>query len=1188
MCLVKKVRDTPIPLTKYAGHQQIMINDLFSRLPNINKCMNSNQISMPAHVKFREWRLELLIIMKIILFMFFFAFQASAFVGNAQVTLDKKNIRIEEALLEIRKQTGMDFFYDKAGLDKAGKVSISVNNVSLEEALDALLKEKPVRYTINQGIVTLSSGPNIATDPSYGKPQISTFPLTYTQTQPVTGVVRDVNGNPIPNVNIEAFSGTYRNVGFRSDEQGEYRITVRSLQDTLRFSIIGYQTRVVPIQNRQTVPVVLSISEQRIEDVVVTGIYQRRADSYTGAVQTITKEQLKKVGSVNLFQALRNISPSMVLDNFEMGSNPNTLPELQIRGTSTFPTDLTATQGLKGNYLKNPNEPLFIVDGFESSMERVFDLDINRIETVTILKDAASKALYGSKAANGVIVIETTRVSSNRPLVSYTTSLDVELPDLTSYNLTNATEKLQAEMLDGFYDLAPRSSAGAEEDVILKQLYNYRKKLVAEGLDTYWLAKPLRDGIGQRHALSVELGGRDLRVVADVSYTDRNGVMKGSGRENITGGVSASYRLSNLLFRNITNIISNNSMESPFGTFSEYSRMNPYWRAENPDGTIPYYAEQAPNGRNYLNPLFNSTLNSKNSAEYLNFINNFYLEWSILPELRAITRIGIDMKRSSADEFYPAAHTRFDSYSGELSKSKGSYQVNSGTSSNLSGDFNLNYSKQIDKHTYFANAGFNVSERNYKELFHLVEGFPSEQMNDISFGRQYALNSRPQGISGIVRDMGFLAAASYMWDERFMTDLTARSNASSQFGADKRWALFYSAGLGWNVHNEAFLKNSNWIQQFKIRGSVGSTGNQNFNTNASIATYEYFLDRFYQGFPGVSLNNMVNPGLQWESKLDYNAGFDARMAGVSLSFDYYESYTENLLTDVTIPYSTGFSLVKENLGKVKNNGIEASASWLVWSQGQNFISLNGRIETNKNKIVELSDAMRTFNDRQNEAAAAVGNNRPVLRYEDGMSMNAIWAVRSLGIDPANGREIFLDRDNNTTYTWRATDMVVAGNANPSYQGVFGVSGEYKRIGASITARFLGGGQYYNQTLVDRIENIDMNYNVDRRVLTGRWQVPGQIAEYRALGYRNETWASGHDTETTLPSTRFVQDRKDLNIAAVNVYYDFAPSLLTNLRMQRLRVAFNMNELAQFSTIELERGLSYPFSRTFQFSLMATF
>src|SRR5690606_30389726 len=206
----------------------------------------------------------------------------------------------------------------------------------------------------------------------------------------------------------------------------------------------------------------------------------------------------------------------------------------------------------------------------------------------------------------------------------------------------------------------------------------------------------------------------------------------------------------------------------------------------------------------------------------------------------------------------------------------------------------------------------------------------------------------------------------------------------------------------------------------------------------------------------VSLDNMVNEGLQWESKLDYNAGFDARLAGLTLRFDYYESYTENLLTDVTIPYSTGFNSVKENLGKVKNKGIEAFASYLVWSNNRNFFSINGGIETNKNKIIELSNAMKTFNDLQNTAAAAIGNNRPVLRYQDGMSMNTIWAVPSLGIDPANGKEIFVDRDGNTTYTWRATDMVAAGNSRSSYWGVFGLSGEYKGFGASVTARFLGG------------------------------------------------------------------------------------------------------------------------------------
>lgn len=1109
---------------------------------------------------------------RIIMLIFLITTSLISYATSQQIYLVKKNIKVEEALREFRKQIKIDFFYNKNELSLEQPLDISLEGVSLENALDKLLQHTSLEYHIRDGVVVLSAKRNL-------------------QDLKVVGRVTNESGALLGNVSVTAFNDRDKStsLGAKTKDDGTYVVVVSSLGDSLSFSLLGYEKTVVALQGRTNVDVVMKQRIEEIEDVVVTGIYERKASSYTGSVQTITKAEIKKVGSVNLFQALKNIAPSMVLDNFEMGSNPNTMPEIQIRGTSTFPADLQGTQDLKGNYLRTPNEPLFIVDGFESTVERVFDLDINRIESVTILKDAASKALYGSKAANGVIVIETTRIVSDRPLVTYTTSLDVELPDLTSYNLTNAREKLKAEIFDGFYDASATNSSGPEYDIELKQLYNKRLKLVEEGLDTYWLAKPLRDGIGQRHALSVELGNRDLRVITDVGYRQTKGVMIGSGRDNITGGLTASYRLNNLLFRNITNVIANNTHESPYGEFSEYSRMNPYWRAENPDGSIPYYAEQTPDGANYTNPLFNAGLNSKNTTQYFNFINNFYLEWTMLPGLRAVTRVGIDTKRSGADEFYPAAHTRFEEYKfGDMPKRKGSYQINNGTSSNISGDLNVNYSQQTGKHTYFANAGFNVSERNYRELLYMVEGFPSDRMNDISFGRQYVLNSRPQGVNGIVRDIGFLLAASYMWDERFMTDLTLRSNASSQFGADRRWALFSSAGLGWNIHNEPFLKDVDWMQQFKLRASIGSTGNQNFNTNASIATYQYYLDRFYQGFPGVSLNNMVNPGLQWESKLDYNAGFDARLSGLTLRFDYYESYTENLLTDVTIPYSTGFNSVKENLGKVKNQGIEAFASYLVWSRDRNFFSINGGIETNKNMIVELSNAMKTFNDLQNAAAAAIGNNRPVLRYEDGMSMNTIWAVPSLGIDPANGREVFVGQDGHTTYTWRASDMVAAGISRPSYWGVFGLSGEYKGFGASVTARFLGGGQYYNQTLVDRIENIDMNYNVDRRVLTGRWQEPGQIAEYRALGYRNYTYPSGHETEMTRPSTRFVQNRRDLDISAVSAYYDFQSDLVRNLRMQRLRLAFNMNELGQFSTIRLERGLSYPFSRTFQFSLMATF
>jgi hypothetical protein len=235
--------------------------------------------------------------------------------------------------------------------------------------------------------------------------------------------------------------------------------------------------------------------------------------------------------------------------------------------------------------------------------------------------------------------------------------------------------------------------------------------------------------------------------------------------------------------------------------------------------------------------------------------------------------------------------------------------------------------------------------------------------------------------------------------------------------------------------------------------------------------------------------------------------------------------------------------------------------------------------------------MKDYNDRMNKIAADRSNNKPVNRYVDGMSMDAIWAVPSLGIDPATGNEIYLDRNGNTTYNWNATDMIVAGNAAPKYQGIFGFNAEVHNFGLGITGRYLGGGQLYNQTLVDRVENIDMNYNVDKRVLNGRWLAPGQHVQFKRLGQYSRQIEGSNSTEAldemTRATTRFVQDRNEVAIGAINVYYDFV-DVIQNWKIQRLRASFNMNEVATFSSIRLERGLQYPFARTLSFSLSATF
>ena len=288
-----------------------------------------------------------------------------------------------------------------------------------------------------------------------------------------------------------------------------------------------------------------------------------------------------------------------------------------------------------------------------------------------------------------------------------------------------------------------------------------------------------------------------------------------------------------------------------------------------------------------------------------------------------------------------------------------------------------------------------------------------------------------------------------------------------------------------------------------------------------------------------------------------------------------------MLTDVSTPTSTGFASVKDNFGLVRNSGVELKATYIPWQSKDGFLSLYGQFTYTKNRIVHLSESMREYNNRMLKQAEESNQTTPVLMYQDGLSMNTIWAVPSAGIDPQTGREIYIKKDGTLTYTYDSSDMIAAGDATPKYRGNFGFNVEYKGIGLTATATYLAGGQMYNSTLVDRVENADLEYNVDRRVLTGRWVKPGDVTKYKGYNSRG-------DIEATRATTRFVQDRNELTLSSLSAYYEFPKSIYSRLAMQRLRFTVYMNDVFTLSSIKVERGTSYPFARTLSFALTATF
>lgn len=285
-----------------------------------------------------------------------------------------------------------------------------------------------------------------------------------------------------------------------------------------------------------------------------------------------------------------------------------------------------------------------------------------------------------------------------------------------------------------------------------------------------------------------------------------------------------------------------------------------------------------------------------------------------------------------------------------------------------------------------------------------------------------------------------------------------------------------------------------------------------------------------------------------------------------------------MLTDLAIPTITGFSVVKDNLGLIRNSGLEARFSYNIWQSDKGFFNVFGSAVTNKNYIVRLSDSLREYNERMMKKSKESNSSSPVPLFQDGQSMTTIFAIKSAGIDPTNGKELFIKRDGTLTYDYDPTDLCPVGDTAPKLRGTCGINAEYKGFGLNLTLGYLMGAQAYNATLVDKVENANITYNVDRRLAQGRWRTPGQVTKFKKFDSHSRT----------RPTTRFIQERNELTISALSLYYDIPLKFCKPLHMQRLKLSCNANNLHTFSSIEIERGTAYPFARQFSFSMIATF
>ena len=988
-------------------------------------------------------------------------------------------------------------------------------------------------------------------------------------------VIEKLSKEPMVGVTIRLDG---HSTGVITDINGCYVLTLPEKGGLVIYSYIGFETRKIKVTSRQKVNVQMVEATESIQEVIVTGYNSIQKESFTGNTTKIEKEDLLKVNPNNLISVIQTFDPSFrIQENLAAGSDPNSLPQFVLRGqTGIGETTLgqTSTSSISREVLSgNSNLPIFILDGFEVDVEKIYDLDMNSIHSINILKDAAATAMYGSRAANGVIVIERRAPEAGKFRVQYSGVLSAELPDLSSYNLMNAREKLETERLAGLYD-----SNTPEIDPYTNGYYQ-RLNNVLTGVDTYWLSQGLRTALNHKHSVFIDGGENDVRWGVELGFRGTEGVMKHSSRKNANAAFYVDYRIGGLQIKNKVTYTYNKSTDVPFNSFSDYSHLLPYMRLYDENGDYVRRLEKFDGASGtQVNPLYEINFyNSFDHSGYDEVTDDLSLNWRITDGLRLRGQFSVLMRNSTGDLYKDPASASYSASTGNINGEK---TESTQKRTVIDGSLSLMYNNTFKGHNLNICLSSNMRQTQSTASETRYRGFPGGDLVSSNYAAE--VYGKPSSSDNTTRLVGALLTSNYTYNNIYLADLTGRIDGSSEFGSDKRWSMFWSTGAGINIHNYDFMKSNELFSMLKFRVSYGLTGKTNFSLYSAKDMYQLQTDSWYPTGYGVFLYQMGNPNLKWERKytLDYGVEIGLWHDKIYLKASAYDERTIDLITDYTIPSSTGFTSYKENMGKVKNTGVELELRARLYSDRNWLFQLYGSFARNKNTIIEISQAMRDYNKRVEELFSGYNPEsssdskyaKTYLEYYEGASLTSIYGMKSLGISPTNGKEIYLRRNGDVTDVWSADEWTIIGDTAPKGQGSFGYTLSYKQLSMFASFLYTFGGDAYNNTLVSYVENADIkNDNVDKRVLLDRWQKPGDITTMKDIRDRNVT---------TGASSRFVQKNNTLQWSSLTMSYNFRPEQLKKLHLSGLRLSFTMNDLFYWSTIRQERGLDYPYSRSF--------
>ena len=969
----------------------------------------------------------------------------------------------------------------------------------------------------------------------------------------IKGKVSDDKGDIIPGVSI-LVKGS--NKGNTSDNNGFYSIAVPENKTTLVFSFVGYISQEVLIGNRTTIDVVLKSDDKILSELVVVGYGTQKSKDLTGSVAIINQSIIKEL-------------PVASVDQKMIGQ----VAGVQIQQPSGAPGGGTSIRIRGSGSLGAGNEPLYVIDGlpYTSTLNRDFNplslINPNDIESISILKDASSTAIYGSRGANGVIIITTKKGKFNNLQVNVSSMVGVQQVPLKGRpQLMNQQEFV--DLQKNKIDIAVRRAENRATTIADYPLeYQNPAQLVGDGTDWYDLL--LRDASIQDHNVSIQKGTQDSRMTFSMGYFKQDGVLKYTGLERISANMSIESNLKkNVVFganlqptlinQNRTN--TNSSREDVIGVANWANpTVNPFDAQSN---LIPYLRSPASKYHaawSFANPLFVLKETSQLQQQFQN-LGSTFLEWEIIPNLKAKTSLSTIWATSKFNQFTPST----------VGSSNIPPVAGTGRSSNSRSDnFNwlientLTYNKTIGKHYLNALLGYTTQKNIQNSINFNANPYSNDLIETINAAQAISTWGESRDGWSI---LSYLGRVNYSFNEKYLFTATFRSDGSSRFGANNRYATFPSVAGAWRISDEDFLKNNKFISNLKLRASYGISGNNNIGNYSHLASINPGAYIFGATQVSASFVGIANPNLTWEESKQFDTGLDAEFLNgkLALNVDFYNRESKNMLLNDVIPAITGFNSQIVNKGTVRNRGLEISIGGTPISGKFNW-DINFNIAFNRNKVLSINDngdrILSGNNDNNPTHVTVVG--KPIGQFF-GFILEGVYTQADL--ENPNLLKTTQVYEGNTKYKDVNGDGIISdfldytmiGNPHPDF--IFGFSNNFsfKNFSLGLIMNGQSGGQVMNG-LRQTTDNLQGFFNVSDQWVD-RWRSAANPGPGNLYGVPKLTPSWGHRVNSL-----WVEDASYLRISNASFGYTLPQSVIKKIGFVNSgRVYVTSNNLAIFT------------------------